>query len=518
MVSFSNVASILSRVNCFILSGGKCIAVTAAIIYFPNVAAEKISYKLNYNMGVATHFVRKQKSMSHWDPEKYIPLIASSHIGWIRDEVLWRKLETSKGKYKIPKQDLEWINLAHSYGIKIIITLNGSNPDVYGSGDFYPAAYADAASYLAKELQGKIDAIEVVNEPFNWYANVYAEGTRHGENINGVSRTGVVGSWMKSYIQLLNLTAEKVKKNSSGIDVIGLGSFPGMNWRMLSYGISNKVDAITLHPYSYDTTPEILPYANNTITLNGHKINNISDSHGTFTSVLKNMLSFSRKNNGPSDIWLTEWGWTTKENGIFDRGHFKGVSEDAQAAYIQRRFLQSLGLNIPVSILYSFMDDKNSTGNSSRSNSEDNFGVLYSDGQPKKAYAALKNVAELTLGFVRNNDIKYSIIKESSRLDDSPAKSFDKTKIYAPDGIMSYSFRSASGDHIIAAWSMEKYSKLPPREAVLKFETQVSQIIVQDLLTKKIDKYAVSKNGDSWLSKSIKIPVNPVLIYVVENQ
>ncbi|HCI6492075.1 TPA: hypothetical protein NPP04_005354, partial [Klebsiella pneumoniae] len=98
------------------------------------------------------------------------------------------------------------------------------------------------------------------------------------------------------------------------------------------------------------------------------------------------------------------------------------------------------------------------------------------------------------------------------------AKSFDKTKIYAPDGIMSYSFRSASGDHIIAAWSMEKYSKLPPREAVLKFETQVSQIIVQDLLTKKIDKYAVSKNGDSWLSKSIKIPVNPVLIYVVENQ
>ncbi|WP_432525394.1 hypothetical protein [Serratia sp. BFP-2025] len=473
--------------------------------------------QMNYHFGVATHFVRKMRSMAHWDPERYIPEIAAMNVGWIRDEIMWDKVEKEKGVYSIPKEDLEWINIANKYGIKVIITFNGNNPNIYSNNQFPPDAYSNAIAYVAQQLQGKIDAIEVLNEPFNWYANSFGQGTRNAGTIYGTAKDGTIESWMRNYVQLLNESADKIKARTTGIKVIGLGGFPAMNWRMIRYGISKNVDGITLHPYSYATTPEIMPYPDSKASFKNNGNTLISDKDGSFSALIDRMLNFSIENGGPKSIWLTEWGWTTKKNLPISRGNFVGVSEDEQAVYIQRRFMESLGVGIKTSIVYSFMDDKNDTGIASQVNSEDNFGLLRSDGTPKPSYYAVQRLASLSVNLLPTNDVSYIIQQESARPDDSPVKAFDGTLLYAPDRVMSYQFKNEKNNtRYIAAWSMEKYSQKPPRLSNITLPASVKGIVVTNMLTGTKVKFNVTTVDNHKIVHNVPIPVNPVLIELQE--
>ncbi len=455
------------------------------------------------------------RAFYHWDPQKFIPLIADLGLGWARDEIIWAWMEKEKDAYALPPKDIEWIELANKHGIKIIITLSGGNQKLY-KDPYDPDAYAKAAAFLAVRLKNKIHAIEVLNEPFHWYAKSYGEGTTMGGDLYGRNNDGKTESWLGRYVAVLNKTAEAVKRANPEMKVIGLGGFPAMNMRMIEMGLSPHVDGIVLHPYSYRIVPEIVPYAASAENFKRNGGRQTADKEGTFASLIQYSREFSATHNGPKETWLTEWGYTTKRDPAAARSNFSGFTEEAQAAYIQRRFMECLGLGVEVSTVYGLLDNQMSwrKPETQEFNGEDNWGLIRADGSRKPAFEAVKRLARETRGFVINNEVQYAITATTKRSQGWPFKARDGTTLYPPDRIAAYQFKDTNGQSVIAFWSMERISDQSPRPIDLEIDVSPERIHVRalDLFTGRVYEPIASAKDGKLLLKDIAAPPHPVLL------
>ncbi len=470
----------------------------------------------NEHIGVATHFVRKH-NMLHWDPQKFVPMIADLDVGWVRDEIMWNKIEREPGKFVMPEGYMEWIDLAHEAGLNIVVILSGDNK-MHGREDTYqPDKFAAAAVFLATELKGKIQAIEVLNEPFNWYARAYEEGTSRGGDLYGRDENGAVESWLGRYVNLLNVTAKAVKAVNPDMKVVGLGAFPAMNMRMIELGIAPEVDGVVLHPYSYRITPEVVPYAaseENFIRNGGRQT---ADEYGSFASLIEYARDFSAQHDGPEEIWLTEWGYTTKRPSAGSRSSYNGFTEQAQAAYIQRRFMEGLGLGVDVSTVYALVNEQFSAPEKTEFSSEDNFGLVHADGTPKPAYYAVQRLARATAGLTVSDDVAVHIVNKTSRTDDQEFHTRDGMVLKALDRIACYQFKDYDGRTVLAIWSTERLGDRSPRPADIFLDVPVdAKIEVTDLMTG--DEYVAREGeaeGKRYL-KNFRVPPHPVLLKIYE--
>jgi len=322
-------------------------------------------------------------------------------------------------------------------------------------------------------------------------------------------------SWLRRYVTLINQTAGAVKAVNPEMKVIGLGSFPAMNLRMIELGVSPQVDGITLHPYSYRITPEIVPYAASDDNFKRNGGRQTADAEGTFASLIRISRQFSAKHDGPKETWLTEWGYTTKRDRAGSKSHFAGFTEQAQAAYIQRRFLECLGLGIENSIVYSFMDDKNNPPETSEFNGEDNFGLVRSDGTPKPAYAAVQRLARETAGFTMSDAVKVRVFATTRRPDDQEFHAWDGTVLKAPDRIACYQFKDAQGRTVIALWSLERIGDQSPRPADVELGVPGdAKVDVTDLLTGDTYVAGAGETGGRRFLKDFRVPSHPVLLRI----
>ncbi|WP_309400128.1 hypothetical protein [Cerasicoccus maritimus] len=477
----------------------------------------------NQHMGVCTHFIRK-KGMKHWDPKTYMPALAELGVGWIRDEVLWSQIEVEKGVYKMRWQDMEWINLAHENNIKIILTVAGGS-SFYGEDSFDPEGYAKLCAYLAEELKGKVDVFEVQNEPFHHYASHYGEGTKKGGDWYGLTNgTLDVQGWVDHYRITLNKAADAVKAVNPDAKVIGLGSFPAINYRQIEAGLSENVDGITAHPYSYRVVPEIMPYKDNEKTIEKNGGRRVTDEHGTFASFIEMQLDFSAKHNGPDEMWLTEWGYSSfRERWEGDPnkwgGNYWGFNDHAVAVYAQRRFVEGLGLGVEVSVYYSLLDDDYSQDDplKAESNSENHFGLITKDGERKPVYFAIQKVAKLTDGFTVSDELDYEIVKGQPRPDSRPVNWWNGSTIEALDEICNYQFKDANGDNVLAVWSMERVGDRSARAANITIDVpfEGTKVEVTDLMTGKVyEAFTEDKDGKLFLPH-FAVPPHVVLIRLV---
>ncbi|WP_309384720.1 hypothetical protein [Cerasicoccus frondis] len=474
----------------------------------------------NEHMGVCTHFVRK-RGMEHWDPEKYMPLVAELGVGWIRDEVLWSHIERKKGEYQMREKDMEWINLAHENDIKIILTVAGGS-NFYGSDHFDPEGYAKLCAYLAEELKGKVDVFEVQNEPFHHYASHYGEGTAKGGDWYGLKNgTLEVQTWVERYRVMLNSAADAIKAVNPEAKVIGLGSFPAINYRQLEAGLSKNVDGITAHPYSYRVVPEIVPYKDNekTIIKNGNR--RVTDEDGSFASFVEMQMEFSAEHDGPDEMWLTEWGYSSfreRWDGDPNRwgGNYWGFNDKAVAIYAQRRFLEGMGVGVTVSVYYELLDDLYGQDDplKAESNSENHFGMITADGEKKPVYFAIQSVAKATAGFTATDDLEYDIEIGKPRLDGAPIHWWSGSTLEAPDRIRSYQFKDSDGSRVIALWSMERVGDRSARAANVHIAVPYEGIKVEvtDLYTgEKYSPHTEEKDGQIFLPH-FAVPAHVVLI------
>ncbi|QYY35025.1 hypothetical protein [Ruficoccus sp. ZRK36] len=452
-----------------------------------------------------------------------MPMVADLGVGWIRDEILWGQVEREKGVYKLREHDLAWINLAHKYNLKVCLTLAGGN-GLY-ENNFDPEAYARFAAFVAKELDGKVQAIEVQNEPFNWYAGYYGEGTTSGGDWYGLDvKTGEVQSWLDHYRVMLNAAADAVKEANPDMKVIGLGSFPAINYRQIEGGLAGTVDGITAHPYSYRTVPELVPYAagEKNFTRNGNR--DVADAEGTFASFIKMMRAFSAEYDGPQEIWLTEWGFSNFRLRGNHRGNYWGFTEQAAAAYAQRRFIEGFALDVEMSAIYSLLDDRynmKSKPLETSLNSENNFGLITSSGRKKPVYDAVRKVAIATDGFTPTDVVKVTVEPRSSRPDGNPVSWWDGTTLSVPDRIANYQFLDKNGNVVIALWSMERVNDLAPRPADVTIDIpfdDADDLVVEDLITGDTYPVLMSKTDDGkLLLPDLGVPPHPILIHLGEN-
>jgi hypothetical protein len=172
-----------------------------------------------------------------------------------------------------------------------------------------------------------------------------------------------------------------------------------------------------------------------------------------------------------------------------------------------------------MSAVYSLMDDRHNMNErplESPLNSENNFGLLTSDGKKKPAYNAVRNVAIATDGFIPAEVVDVTIKTGSSRPDGNPFQWWDGTELVAPDRIASYQFMDEDGNVVIALWSMERVGDLSARPANISIGVSVEEakgLTVEDLMSGETYTPIMKDAGNGkLLLPDFGVPPHPVLI------
>jgi hypothetical protein len=332
-------------------------------------------------LGVDTHFSQ------NWDANIVMPLIAQSEFGWIKDDFYWNEFEKSKGVYQVPSKVQNWIKLATQYRLKICVCIAYGN-ELYAD-PYDPAAYSRFAAWVAQKFAGKIQAIEICNEPNN---NFQSKET----------------DWWHKYVNLLNVSAQAIKAVNPHLAVIGLGANPSENYGMMAIGINPLVDGLTDHPY-------------------GWGILGLMRSQ-SFPSFVNEWRTQARKYNTTTSMWLTEWG-----NSTFTLPNGFVVTEQMQAQWEAARLIESHALGVEHSFIYDFKDESDDPHSN-----EANYGLIHTNLAPKQALGTINRVIKLLTGLKPNSQ--------------SP-QTYDVPPDFAWQDYRAYRFDAADGSKaVIALW------------------------------------------------------------------
>lgn len=316
-------------------------------------------------MGVCTH------SKTDKENEKIISVAKEMGTTWIRDEVTWESVETTKGGEKaIPQTKLDYIKNVNEQGIKILLILDYGN-ELYASNDNgqvmptsdntdYYNAWLDYVRFMVTAVGKYVDAYEIWNEP----------------DIIGFNATSVNGA---GYAQLYLDSKAIIDEIDPSAEVLAGALAGGVATDTVKYAeefftlikekgtVDDLVDAFSLH--SYTSNPEY-SYENE---LGIPEYEKLFDKYG-FTG----------------DLWLTEVGLSTYTGG--------GKTETLQAQVVLRDAVtynkyQLTNKRNGQMIWYDLRND-----GVDASNDQANFGLVDNNFTPKPAYHTMKLYNKTTAG------------------------------------------------------------------------------------------------------------------------
>ena len=294
---------------------------------------------------------------------------ANSFVDSIGINTHIRYYDTAYGNYPLIKQalldlgvrhirdggsDPTWIqriNELGSLGIKSTLVLDpniGIGPDA--SYDIKSPGYT-VANFVKNLVSTGVEAVEILNE-FDLFSNLFAY-SRNGQPVKG---DGWV-SYLRDFTRDV-YTALKSDPATANIPIIG-PSFVYSTSSSAVGDLSQWVDYGSFHPYNNPKNP--------------------GDG-----SLAKDYALRSQP-FGTKPMIATEVGYSTG-SATSDRP----VTETVQGKYIPRTFLESFNQGVSRTFSYELIDQKTDPNNS-----ENNYGLLRSDGTPKPAYTALKNLLSL---------------------------------------------------------------------------------------------------------------------------
>jgi hypothetical protein len=402
-------------------------------------------------VGVCAHFSQ------NWSVDQVMPLIAKLGVGWVRDDLPWNELERTPGNYQIPPKTKNWIQAARKAGLKVDVVLAYGNPAYQDPYD--PAAYASAAGWLARELAGDIQAIEVLNEPNN-----FGFREKYGGMWNGNQPGGATSPYLQKYVQILNAAAKEIKLANRQMTVIGLGTPPPASFRMITLNLAPEVDGLTDHPYGGEL-PELVPYGDTPRYLIRDGIAT-ADANGTFASQVSMFRAQARKYGATEKLWHTEWGYPT----IHARNGRPGMTEETQAVYLLRRLLESHAAGVEHTFIYEVMDeglDPYSAGA--------NFGLVNNDRSAKQSYFALQRFNTLMAG------MEVAPAATQAKIDSAPASKSGGL------GYRCHTFLSSDRQKaVVAFWTTNPLeANLKPANVTIDLpsEPEAHHIFRYDLLT-----------------------------------
>jgi len=415
-----------------------------------NFGAPKSSRQIqSLPFGTCAHFsygYGSQGPFAGWgDYRRLIDAMSDCGYKWVRDGV---GIETgADGALRVRPYDLEWIRYARDNGIRTIVVI-----------DFDAAQPLDKlvarSLAIARNTQGLVDVFELSNEPHNFGGWM----PKYGGTWNGKEPDNSTSRWVREFVKATNTVADALRKARPEAHIIGLGACPPTNFRMLDLGITPSLDGVVDHPYTYSMPPEKIPYGTDLKERDGVQV---GDADGTFAGLIDSYVAHFRKTGLSRTLWVTEFGFTTyRFNGANETGMYGGYSEEAQAVYLVRRFIQSLAMPvIAVSCQYDFIDDYGSNPG----DAESNFGILRADFSPKPAYVAIRRMNSLLDACQPDPKAKVEILDSPlhrAMIRGELIKDWDKVTIKASNAAMALAFANpdASAERLLAIWSTQPYS------------------------------------------------------------
>ncbi|MEO6208974.1 MAG: hypothetical protein ABIQ10_02500 [Gemmatimonadaceae bacterium] len=291
------------------------------------------------SVGLATHFSYDDLLPYGHDRAATISSLLASNARFVRDGLSVSVNGESNDKYWSAMRALT------DSGMKLVLVtyptrLGGNNTDPAPYKDQRPldtaVARVGAANILAFEGPNEVD-----NNSNSWGGKqLYAENARAFQKAMYAHAKQIAPS-----IAVLGLTVTSAK----GAADVG--------------DISSTMDAGTLHPYPGGDIPtaQLAPLER----------------------------AFAPMNPAKKPWWVTETGYHTSPNAT-EALYQAGVSDIAQSKYVPRLYLDYFASGIPYTSVYELIDEHDD-----RTNAEANYGLMFYDGTPKRAYAALRNLLAL---------------------------------------------------------------------------------------------------------------------------
>ncbi len=346
--------------------------------------------------GVMTHFAQG------WDPS-WIASLGPAGIPTVRDELYWNVVESPKGNFVFPAQYDRYMSGLKQAGVSPLIILSFENPNYDNNNTPYTdeaiAAYANYAVQILRHYGTQIKALEVWNE----YNGTFNQGPATQD------RAG-------TYLKMLRATYTAIKRERPDVTVVGgaTSGVPLPYWtKLISGGALNYMDAASVHPYRYTSTPEGIE----------------NDIAG-----LQNLMR-SQGNGLTRPIWVTEIGWDLKASTA--PGDLL-IDPDVQARFLVRGYSLLLSAGVP-RIYWYLLRDYNGL----------NMGLLHDDAghTPKPAYYAMTTLIQQLRGA--------NFVARENTLPDLYCLLFEPSS------------SSSSGEPVRVVWS------LTPRQVMLRGATSI---------------------------------------------
>jgi LysM repeat protein len=313
-------------------------------------------------------------------------------VSWVKQVVLWRTLEPSKGEIDFDTLDAQ-IDALTATGANVLLTVT-SAPDwarntTTESGP--PTDFNDYATFvgaLAERYKGRVKAYEIWNEP-----NIRREWS--GRPLSAAS-----------YVEMLRLAYASIKRADPDAIVVSAGLSPtgyndGVNAindrtflkQAYAAGLASYSDAIGAHPNGWANPPDST-CCNASPGVSGW----FNDRSFYFRDTLKDYRDIMTQNGDSGTfIWPTEFGWGSSEGVVEDSskvdpnfGFVRFTTQAQQAQYVPRAFElgRTLGYVGPM-----FLSNLNGCQASAQGSPEFNacyFALLGTNGSPRPVYDAVK--------------------------------------------------------------------------------------------------------------------------------
>jgi hypothetical protein len=304
--------------------------------------------------------------------ERDLDYVASAGFNFVRTDLFWSDVETSKGQYNWQKYDRLVAKLKVK-NIHPLFILCYNNPDVYGgkwlrgiSSTTEVKAFAKFASLAVSHFKAFNPIWEIYNEPNR---HEYWEPKPDVKAYMNMAKSAIIA--MQNIDSQAKILAPALghKLQEGRLDYSYLEE-------CLKQGLLPLVDGISIHPY-VDGNPESVEKVYQRV---------------------KTLINYYNHEKRSIPIISSEWGYSS---------YGDDTSIKTQSDYLARMFLFNLSQHIPISIGYSLTDSDAPY----YSEYEKKYGILKIDYTPKLAYWAIKEMNQHLKG-------KRFIRKLSSESDD----------------------------------------------------------------------------------------------------
>ncbi|MGH8506863.1 MAG: GH39 family glycosyl hydrolase [Stenotrophobium sp.] len=394
-------------------------------------AAELPPLVLPDGVGINIHFTRGH--------ERDLDMIADAGIKVARMDLIWADTERLKGVYDWSAYDELTANLLKR-GIRPYYILGYSNPIYEGTT---PKFWEKTWPYDELMSPQHPDSIAA----FARWAAAAAVHFRKAKPVLEIWNEPNIQFWKPApnvvqYTRLAEYTCVAIHQAEPAATVVG-PAVCAFVWKFLkdffSTGMLGCLDAVSVHPYrGRFAAPETA-----------------TSEYAQLRQLIKQYTPASKKTSVP--ILSGEWGYSTTTD---------GTPLQMQADYLVRMQLFNLMNDVPISIMYDWVND-----GSYGFNVEHNYGIVYPDLSPKPAYIAIRTLTHTLAGFhlVRRLELEqpwdYALLFEN----DAGRRIIAAWTLWSPHVISLPAFTNASTPMLVSGDGKISTARTKNRHIELEF-------------------------------------------------